>query len=110
VATGDWITLVTVRAAIEARALVTPRIRRLLIHGRHLDQVAIPFHWGGSGLVTGDCANDLVPLLGEPNVSIHEGKALLCAVWPGRRPPAPELSEILARLQRGEAVPPPAAR
>jgi len=76
----DWVTLVTVRAALEARALVPPRLRRLHIHGRDLDQVAIPFHWAGLGLVTGDIANDLVPLLGEPNVTIHEGKALLCAV------------------------------
>jgi formate dehydrogenase major subunit len=107
---GDWVTLVTVRAAIEARALVTPRLRRLHIHGRDLDQVAIPFHWAGLGLVTGDIANDLVPLLGEPNVTIHEGKALLCAVWRGRRPPAPELARILERFARGEAVPPPDAQ
>jgi hypothetical protein len=30
-------------------------------------------------------ANDLVPLSGEPNVTIHESKALLCNVLPGRR-------------------------
>ncbi|MFP3941385.1 MAG: hypothetical protein ACLF0P_13890, partial [Thermoanaerobaculia bacterium] len=53
---------------------------------RWVHQVAIPFHWGSAGPVTGDVANDLVPLSGEPNVTIHEGKALLCDVVPGRRP------------------------
>jgi formate dehydrogenase major subunit len=109
IAPGDWVTVVTVRAAIEARALVTPRIRPLMLDGRRVHQVAMPFHWGGTGLVTGDVTNDLVPLLGEPNVTIHEGKALVCAIWPGRRPAPALLSDLLARLQRGETVSPPPA-
>ncbi len=83
---GDWVTVVSLRGAIEARALVTRRIRPLRIDGRTVHQVAAPFHFGPRGLVKGDAANDLVPLSGEPNVTIHEGKALVCDLVPGRRP------------------------
>ncbi len=106
IAHGGWVTVVTPRAAIEARALVTRRMRPLAIDGRPVHQVAMPFHWGSGGLVTGDGANELIPLLGEPNVMIHESKALVCALWPGRRPEGRALLDLLARLDRGEDVRP----
>jgi formate dehydrogenase major subunit len=84
---GDWVTVVTLRGFVEARALVTRRMRPLQISGRTVHQLAIPFHWGSSGPVRGDVANDLIALTGEPNVSIHEAKALTCALYRGRRPP-----------------------
>jgi formate dehydrogenase major subunit len=83
---GDWVTVATVRAFVEARALVTRRMRPLIVSGRVVHQIAIPFHWGSSGPVRGDVANDLIPLTGEPNVAIHEAKALTCALYRGRRP------------------------
>jgi formate dehydrogenase major subunit len=70
---------------VEARALVTRRLRPFTVGGRTLHQVAMPFHFGYSGLVTGDIANDLLSLTEEPNVFINETKALMCAVRPGRR-------------------------
>ncbi len=86
---GGWVSVVTVRGAVEARAMVTRRIRPVRMGGdgeeRTVHQVAIPFHWGSAGPLKGDVANDLVPLSGEPNVTIHESKALLCNVLPGRR-------------------------
>jgi formate dehydrogenase major subunit len=82
---GDWVTIVTARGAIEARALVTRRIKTLDIDGRQVHQVGIPIHWGYSGLVKGDSANDLVAISEEPNVRIMETKGLLCNVLPGRR-------------------------
>jgi formate dehydrogenase major subunit len=81
---GGWVTIATPRGAIEARALVTRRIRPLLVHGRTLHQVALPYHFGGRGLVTGDVVNDLIPMSEEPNVRIMEAKALVCSVKPGR--------------------------
>ena len=48
----------------------------------------------------GDVTNDLIPLSGEPNVSIHESKALCCAVFPGRRPPDAEMGPWLEKLAR----------
>jgi len=82
---SDWVTVTTMRGAVEARALVTRRIRPLRVGDQTVHQVAMPFHWGSAGPITGDVVNDLIPLSAEPNVSIHESKALLCRVDPGRR-------------------------
>ncbi|MBE1559092.1 formate dehydrogenase major subunit [Nonomuraea africana] len=85
---GDWATIVTSRAVIEARVLVTGRVRPLRIQGRVIHQIGLPYHWGwgGGGLVTGDVTNDLLPLVLDPNVYIQESKAVTCDVRPGRRP------------------------
>ena len=77
---GDMIVIATPRGEIRARALVTARIRPVMIHGRLLHQVGLPYHFGGRGLVTGDVVNDLVAISQEPNVRIMEAKALVCAV------------------------------
>jgi formate dehydrogenase major subunit len=81
---GGWLTVVTERAEIEARAVVTPRMKPLRIDGRRLHQVALPFHWSWAGPVTGDAANDLIALSGDPNVVIQESKAFVCDVRAGR--------------------------
>jgi formate dehydrogenase major subunit len=97
---GDWVTLATLRGFVEARALVTRRMRPLLIAGRVVHQIAIPFHWGSAGPIRGDVANDLIPLTGEPNVGIHEGKALTCALYRGRRPPDATYVKWLEAMNR----------
>src|SRR5579875_1041449 len=56
---GEWATIVTARAAIEARVLVTNRIPDLIVHGRPIHQIGLPYHWGPNGLSRGDPANDL---------------------------------------------------
>jgi formate dehydrogenase major subunit len=75
---GERVHLVTARGRIEAHALVTPRIRPLVLDGRTVHQIAMPWHFGQRGLVQGDVANDLVAMSEEPNVRIMESKALLC--------------------------------
>jgi formate dehydrogenase major subunit len=82
---GEWASIVTPRATIEARVLVTPRMRPLRIDGRTVHQVGLPYHWGYRGQVTGDVVNDLLAISEEPNVRIMETKALVCNVIPGRR-------------------------
>jgi formate dehydrogenase major subunit len=82
---GEWVTIVTARGAIEAHALVTPRMQMLTIEGKSIHQVGLPFHWGYSGLVKGDISNDLVAISEEPNVRIMETKGLLCNVIRGKR-------------------------
>jgi formate dehydrogenase major subunit len=82
---GGWATLSTARAEIEARVLVTPRIRPLKINGATVHQVGLPYHWGYHGRVKGDIVNDLIAINEEPNVRIMEAKALMCNVKPGRR-------------------------
>ncbi len=83
---GDTVCVVTMRGAVEARALVSRRMRPLRIDGNTLHQVALPFHWGSAGPVRGDVANDLMAISGEPNVTIMETKALLCNIVPGSLP------------------------
>jgi formate dehydrogenase major subunit len=77
---GTFVVVSTPRGAIEARALVTPRMRPLTIQGRLVHQVGLPYHFGGRGLVIGDVVNDLVAISEEPNVRIMESKALVCRV------------------------------
>jgi formate dehydrogenase major subunit len=82
---AGWATISTPRGSIEARVLVTGRIRPLEIQGRTVHQVGLPYHWGSKGKVTGDVVNDLLAISEEPNVRIMESKALLCRIEPGRR-------------------------
>jgi formate dehydrogenase major subunit len=83
-ANGDWIVISTGRGAIETRALVTDRVPRLTVGGRHLHQVGMPWHYGYVGLARGAVANDLTTLVEDPDSFIHEAKALTCAVRVGR--------------------------
>jgi formate dehydrogenase major subunit len=99
---GGWVTVASPRGAVEARAMVTRRIRPLRVGGRIVHQVAMPFHWGPTGPLTGDVTNDLIPISQEPNVSIHEGKAAMCAVLPGRRPDDEAFDAWMERLLAGE--------
>jgi len=92
---GGWATIVTSRSAIEARVLVTDRMRPLRLDGRVVHQIGLPYHWGRNGLATGDGANDLLPILGDPNVHIMESKANTCDVLPGRRPRGPALVDLV---------------
>ena len=90
-----WATIVTARTAVEARVLVTARMRTLTVGGRPLHQVGLPYHWGQNGLVTGDAANELAALSLDPNVHIQEVKALACDIRPGRRPRGPDLRRLV---------------
>jgi formate dehydrogenase major subunit len=81
---GEWCTIRSARGAIEARALVTRRLRPLIIDGKQVHHIGLPFHWGYAGESVGDIANDLIPLTAEPNVSIQEDKAFAVDVAAGR--------------------------
>jgi len=83
---GDWATIFTARSAIEARVLVTDRVKPIRTNGRVVHQVGLPYHWGSRGLTTGGSANDLAHAVLDPNVHIQEVKAFTCDIRPGRRP------------------------
>jgi formate dehydrogenase major subunit len=85
ISNGEPVTIVTRRGAVEAHALITPRMKSLSIDGKSIQQVGLPFHWGYSGLVKGDIGNDLIAISEEPNVRIMETKGVLCAVLKGTR-------------------------
>ena len=82
---GGWATIRTRRAEIEARVLVTDRMRPLRMKGRTFHQIGVPYHWSSKGLVRGDTANDLIGFVADPNVSIQESKALTVSIEAGRR-------------------------
>jgi formate dehydrogenase major subunit len=89
---GGWLTVQSARGRIEARAMVTRRLRPLRIEGRVIHQIGLPFHWAFAGEVVGGNANDLTSLVADPNVSMHESKAFACQVQAGRlgdRAPSP---------------------
>jgi formate dehydrogenase major subunit len=82
---GGWLTVSSARGRIEVRAMVTRRMQPLLVSGRVVHQVGIPFHWGFAGQVVGGNANDLTSLVCEQNTSMHEAKSFACQVEAGRR-------------------------
>jgi len=100
---GGWATIVTSRTAIEARVLVTSRVRPLRLRDATIHQIGLPYHWGwgGGGLVTGDVVNDLMPLVLDPNVYIQEGKAMTCDLRPGRRPTGRALLDLIEEYRDG---------
>ena len=80
----DWVVISTARGAIETRALVTDRLRPFEIAGRRVYQIGMPWHFGWQGYATGDIANTLSAIVGDPNTTIHEGKAFTCNLRKGR--------------------------
>jgi formate dehydrogenase major subunit len=102
----DWAHVVTSRAAVEARVVVTDRLAPLRVEGRTVHQVWMPYHWGHTGLAAGDVVNDLIGVVVEPNVLIQESKVLTCDIRPGRRPRGPALLEYVQDYRRRAGITP----
>lgn len=103
-----WATIISPRAAIEARVLVTDRMTPLVVGGHTVHQIGLPYHWGvgGDAVVSGDAANDLLGVTLDPNVQIQESKAGSCDIRPGRRPHGEALLRLVAEYQsRSGATP-----
>jgi formate dehydrogenase major subunit len=99
-----WCHVITARAAVEGRVLVTERLSPLRIEGRTVHQVWLPYHWGAGGFVTGDSANDLFGISLDPNVLIQESKVGTCDVRAGRRPTGTALLDYIAGYQGRSGV------
>ncbi len=80
IANLDWVVVTTARGSIETRALVTKRLRPFNFDGRVIYQVGMPWHFGWQGYAKGGIANTLSAVVGDPNTSIHEGKAFTCNI------------------------------
>jgi formate dehydrogenase major subunit len=102
---GGWATIVTSRAAIEARVLVTDRIFDLKVDGRTTRVVGLPYHWGTRGISRGDSANDVMPIVTDPNVHIQESKAATCDIIPGRRPRGRALTALVNTYRQRAGLP-----
>jgi formate dehydrogenase major subunit len=101
-----WAHIVTGRAAIEAKVMITDRLTPLRIDGRIVHQIWMPYHWGREGLVTGDSANDLFGITLDPNVLIQETKASTCDIRPGRRPTGAALLDYVQNYRKRAGLTP----
>ncbi len=77
---GGRVIVETARGSVEGVAMVTKRFQPFKLNGRVVHEVGIPWHWGYTGLSTGDSANVLTPHVGDANTMIPEYKAFLCNV------------------------------
>ena len=101
-----WATIISPRSAIEARVLVTDRVRALTAGGRRIHQVGLPYHWGTGtdAVVEGDAANDLLGITLDPNVQIQGSKAAQCDVLPGRRPRGQALLDLVESYRQRAGI------
>ena len=95
-----WAHVITSRAAVEAKVVITDRLAPLRVQDRIVHQIWMPYHWGPVGLVRGDVVNDLFGVVVDPNVFIQESKVATCDIQPGRRPRGPQLLSYLADYRR----------
>jgi formate dehydrogenase major subunit len=101
-----WAHVISSRAAIEARVVVTDRMKPLRIQDQVVHQVWMPYHWGSTGKVVGDAVNDLIGVVEDPNVFIQESKVLTCDIQPGRRPRGRQLLAYVAGYRRRAGLTP----
>jgi len=80
IANGEKVIVESTRGQVTVVALVTKRFKPFQMNGRKVHQVGIPWHWGYTGLSTGDSANVLTPHVGDANTMIPEYKAFLVNV------------------------------
>ena len=85
---GDWVKVASARGSVLARAQVTNRVHsfRCGLPGMEntVEMVALPWHFGFAGLITGGpdktqnyAANQLAPSVGDANTMIPEYKVFL---------------------------------
>jgi len=77
---GGTVIVETARGEVHAVALVTKRFQPFQLNGKTVHQIGMPWHWGYTGLSTGDSANILTPHVGDANTMIPEYKAFLCNI------------------------------
>ncbi len=77
---GDRVIVKSARGQVNVVAVVTKRFKPFQMNGTTVDQVGVIWHWGYTGLSTGDSANLLTPHVGDANTMIPEYKAFLVDV------------------------------
>ncbi len=99
---GGWATIISPRTVIEARVLVTERVRPMRAGEQVVHQIGLPYHWGvgDEAVVSGDSVNDLLGLALDPNVQIQESKVGSCEILPGRRPRGADASRMVEEYRR----------
>jgi len=77
---GDRVIVESARGQVDVVAVVTKRFKPFRMNGNTVHQVGVIWHWGYTGLSTGDSANLLTPHVGDANTMIPEYKAFLVNV------------------------------
>ena len=78
---GDRVRVSSKRGYIVAKAVVTKRIKALIIDGKKTHQVGLPIHFGFKGLTKpGYLINTLTPTVGDANSQTPEFKSFLVKV------------------------------
>lgn len=77
---GDQVVVSSLRGEIKCYVIVTGRFQPLMIDGKPVEQVGMPWHYGFLGLAKGSVANHLTPHVGDANTTIPEYKAFLCDI------------------------------
>ncbi len=78
---GDVVRVTSKRGVLEAKAVVTERLQPLMVNGKKVHMIGLPWHYGW--VVPkhgGDSANLLTPAVGDPNTAIPESKAFMVNV------------------------------
>ena len=82
---GQMVRVWNNRGDVKVAAMVTKRMKPMMIDGKVTHVVGMPHHFSWSGkFATGDNVNDLTPNVGDPNSWIPEYKAFLVNLEPAR--------------------------
>jgi formate dehydrogenase major subunit len=83
---GELVKVTSARGVYRARAMVTRRIKPMMIDGKKTYQIGIPIHWGYRGIkederkTSLDTANQLSPAAIDPNAYTPEYKGFLVKI------------------------------
>jgi formate dehydrogenase major subunit len=77
IANEQMVKITSARGSIEGQALVTKRMRPLMVDGKKVWQIGLPIHWGFAGLRPGPMANLLTGAVLDPNTWTPEYKTFL---------------------------------
>lgn len=84
---GGWVRVWSKRGEVQAKAVVTKRIKPLICDGKPVHIVGIPLHWGFTGQTrNGMGPNSLTPFVGDANIETPEFKAFLVNIEPSAGP------------------------
>src|SRR4029079_4899583 len=78
--TGDRARVSSARGAVVVKAVVTRRMRSLMIDGKEVQIVWMPYNWGFKGLSTGPSTNEITIDAADPVAGTQETKACLVKV------------------------------